>query len=64
MSNDKPKTPIKIGDRVRLKSGGPLMTVNGYAGGAGANAMKCAWFVGSDAKEAVFVPEALEQADV
>ena len=54
------ESKIKIGDTVRLKSGGPVMTTNGYAGTG--STMKCAWFVGAEAKEAVFSPEALERA--
>lgn len=40
------------GDVVRLKSGGPIMTVKIYDAYKGGNV--CQWFVGTDLKEGVF----------
>lgn len=53
-------TTWKIGDLVRLKSGGPKMTVNAIQGRTG-NIIVCTWFVGTDFKEAEFSPDALEK---
>ncbi|MFY9744005.1 MAG: DUF2158 domain-containing protein [Candidatus Sulfotelmatobacter sp.] len=50
----------KIGDLVRLKSGGPKMTVNALRG-AMAHIVGCSWFVENDLKEADFSHDALEQ---
>lgn len=37
---------FKIGDKVKLKSGGPIMTVS-YVDG---ESIECTWFVNSDVK--------------
>jgi uncharacterized protein YodC (DUF2158 family) len=51
---------FKLGDTVRLRSGGPVMTINEKAqGGAGP---VCVWFADDDVKHHAFKPEALELA--
>lgn len=45
----------RIGDVVRLKSGGPMMTVNGYVNGK----PLCCWFVQGQVVSAGFSPDAL-----
>lgn len=42
---------FKIGDVVRLKSGGPAMTVTGVPSN-GSGVLTCIWFVGTSAAEA------------
>ena len=41
-----PKAPLKVGDVVRLKSGGPAMTVTSIEHGEGeaGHAVFCIWF--------------------
>jgi uncharacterized protein YodC (DUF2158 family) len=48
-----------LGDTVRLKSGGPVMTIN-EKGPAGV--LVCIWFCGADVKHHAFRPEALAAA--
>jgi len=49
---------IKKGDEVKLKSGGPVMTVQNigdYSFGTGIeDGVLCVWFEGTDVKEKVF----------
>ncbi|QFU22787.1 YodC family protein [Shewanella eurypsychrophilus] len=47
---------MNLGDIVRLKSGGPAMTV---ATTGGENIL-CSWFMNNKLEEAVFAPQALE----
>ncbi len=57
---------FKKGDTVRLKSGGPLMTVvnTGDYGPTGPeDGVACAWFDGKTPMEEVFVGAALETDD-
>ncbi len=49
---------FKPGDVVKVKSGGPAMTVERIT----SNQVVCQWFVGADLKGGVFAPEALEPA--
>jgi uncharacterized protein YodC (DUF2158 family) len=51
---------LKTGDTVRLKSGGPIMTVGGKAAAGG---WKCHWFNGKELKEGLFHLEELESAE-
>lgn len=57
MSDFKPK------DIVRVRSGGPKMTVTqvGQRALSGAEAVWCTWFVGSKKHEDTFDPAALEK---
>lgn len=53
---------FKAGDVVRLKSGGPNMTVEqvGQKAMTGERAVWCVWFVGTKKSNDTFAPEALE----
>ena len=55
---------FEIGDIVRLKSGGPSMTVKSTGAGSG-SLVDCEWFSVSDQKihQHNFRPEALEQCE-
>jgi uncharacterized protein YodC (DUF2158 family) len=55
---------FKVGDTVRLKSGGPLMTIESIAPypGGGLRAF-CVWFEKNEQKRGNFPPEALEADD-
>jgi uncharacterized protein YodC (DUF2158 family) len=48
-----------LGNTVRLRSGGPVMTINEKAQGGG---LVCVWFAGNEVKHHTFRPEALEAA--
>ncbi|HEU4595590.1 MAG TPA: DUF2158 domain-containing protein [Pyrinomonadaceae bacterium] len=50
---------IKVGDVVRLKSGGPDMTVVGVIS---KELFMCNWFDGQNVKASHFPPEALQRA--
>lgn len=50
--------PLKAGDTVRLRSGGPLMTVV-EAG----EAVRCAWFQGKENREGSFPAVALDREE-
>lgn len=54
---------IKPGDTVRLKSGGPLMTVQtvGNYDGLGGRGANCVWFEKSKKETAVFALSNLEK---
>ncbi|TBA16304.1 YodC family protein [Rhizobium ruizarguesonis] len=47
---------FKIGDLVKLKSGGPVMTVTDLR----ASIVETSWFAGAKNEKAIFKPEALE----
>jgi len=49
---------FKPGDVVILKSGGPLMTIEGEKGKLG---YPCRWFEGNDPKRGFFPPETIEK---
>tara|TARA_B100000315_G_scaffold236682_1_gene252732 strand:- start:3703 stop:3876 length:174 start_codon:yes stop_codon:yes gene_type:complete len=50
---------IKVGDTVRLKSGGPLMTVEHIDETEGIASVLCSWFVEDEKKTSLFPPETL-----
>jgi uncharacterized protein YodC (DUF2158 family) len=51
------------GDTVRLKSGGPLMTVESAFENYGAMQVNCTWFEKTKLERGSFVPEALKISD-
>ena len=55
---DKEKS-LKAGDTVRLRSGGPLMTVVLLVG----DAVRCAWFQGKENREGSFPAAALDREE-
>ncbi len=50
------ETNLKIGDRVRLKSGGPVMSIENTT----RYGFLCKWFVGKESKSDIFSPNILE----
>lgn len=54
---------IKAGDTVRLKSGGPLMTVTHTAQQDGVLKIWVAWFDGNESKSGFYPASALEKDD-
>jgi uncharacterized protein YodC (DUF2158 family) len=53
--------PFKIGEVVKVKSGGPLMTVTGPNAFAGGKAVvSCIWFDGTNPRAGAFPAETLE----
>jgi uncharacterized protein YodC (DUF2158 family) len=52
---------LKTGDTVRLKSGGPVMTLGGKVVDMDAN--QCVWFYGAELRHGVFRLEQLEKAE-
>jgi len=53
----------KEGDVVRLKSGGPAMTVERVKDKQGIKSIRCSWFDGSKKMDALFHPDALMAVD-
>ena len=53
---------FKTGDVVKLKSGGPPMTVSGLPAG-NSSVLPCSWFDGADVKHSTFMPAALMPCD-
>jgi uncharacterized protein YodC (DUF2158 family) len=53
---------FKPGDLVHLKSGGPLMTVNGIEGET-IQEIECLWFSGDDLQRGVFSQAALTEIE-
>ena len=51
----------KVGDVVRLKSGGPVMTVHRVTS---EGTCECTWFVNDEPKYETFVPETLRKAPI
>jgi uncharacterized protein YodC (DUF2158 family) len=57
---------LKVGDTVRLKSGGPKMTIKEmgkYGMGSTRIEAKCAWFDGTKLIEQIFEPATLDKED-
>lgn len=50
------KEELKIGDQVRLRSGGPLMTVGSFS----TDCVSCQWFERKELRSGVFSPESLK----
>lgn len=45
---------LNVGDVVRIKSGGPNMTIELLGTGSNSNECKCQWFVGSKLQDGWF----------
>ncbi len=54
---------MKVGDIVRLRSGGPKMTVTAVVDDYGTPTVRCAWFDGSRQSQASFPAAAVALAD-
>ena len=54
---------FKAGDTVRLKSGGPLMTVELVHDNYGSPQVSCTWFEKTKLERGGFVPDALKISD-
>ena len=53
---------FKAGDTVRLKSGGPLMTVESVGDHYGTTKVWCSWFQGTKLENGTFAVEAVEKS--
>ena len=64
MSSEKSDSRFRPGDVVKLKSGGPEMTVESVGKNAtsGAAVIQCTWFDAGKYNNQAFVPEALQFA--
>ncbi|WP_074939181.1 YodC family protein [Ectopseudomonas composti] len=51
---------FKIGDIVRLKSGGPDMTIQVIPKPGYSSQYKCQWFAGKKLEDGIFPPDSLE----
>ena len=54
---------IQRGDTVKLKSGGPMMTVERIGSSADPNAILCFWFEGENLHDQWFQPTSLKKFD-
>ncbi len=52
---------FKTGDIVKLKSGGPDMTIKSFSSTQG-NSFICQWFAGKKLEQGFFKPDSLERA--
>lgn len=52
---------FNIGSRVRLKSGGPIMTVANVGVGVSGEEIECVWFVGNKKMNGSFPPDTLDE---
>ena len=57
MDNSRPNQKFKIGDTVKLKSGGPKMTV---ARGGIEKKLECVWFLEGKPEYGYFPPDSLQ----
>lgn len=53
---------FKVGDVVKLKSGGPKMTATTVGDKYGTPTVWCTWFEGTKKQDGDFPPDALEKA--
>lgn len=53
---------LKPGDLVKLRSGGPTMTLGEVPGEPHGGAVRCLWFTGATLRDACFPVDALEPA--
>jgi uncharacterized protein YodC (DUF2158 family) len=56
------ETEFKPGDVVKLKSGGPAMTVTAIGEHVGETKASCVWFEGTEQHQGTFVLAAIEQS--
>lgn len=59
---------FKVGELVKLKSDGPVMTVNaahraGFGDGGPVEHYTCSWFAGNKLQTGRFAPDAIEPAE-
>jgi uncharacterized protein YodC (DUF2158 family) len=54
---------FKEGDRVQLKTGGPVMTVHSVPGNPSIRYVNCQWHEDKKLREARFLPGSLEYAN-
>jgi len=61
------KKGYQVGDLVKLKSGGPVMTVSEIVGErrtvSDNETVKCKWFAGKKQEQGYFDPDTLEPSD-
>jgi uncharacterized protein YodC (DUF2158 family) len=50
---------LKVGDTVRLRSGGPLMTIEGFETGGGEQKAQCVWIERNAEKRSNYIPAVL-----
>jgi len=60
MDNSKSSEEFKTGDTVKLKSGGPNMTVKGSE----YNRIECQWFAGKKLEDGYFPPDSLIRVNI
>lgn len=60
MSNSKANQEFKIGDTVKLKSGGPPMIIFKYDKVDDIGYFTCQWFTGKKLEDGLFTPDSLQ----